>query len=81
MNLAFTLAAGAAGAGVGLGTGWLNVVLERVERLRLEEDEERVEYEAEVAKIQELYLSGHKQEAAAAIPTIGSLRWMPPVEP
>ena len=26
-------------------------------------------YEAEVAKIQELYLGGHKDEAAAAIPT------------
>jgi alkanesulfonate monooxygenase SsuD/methylene tetrahydromethanopterin reductase-like flavin-dependent oxidoreductase (luciferase family) len=26
-------------------------------------------YEAEVTKIQELYLSGHKDEAAAAVPT------------
>ena len=29
----------------------------------------RMGYEAEVEKIQELYLSGHKDEAAAAIPT------------
>jgi F420-dependent oxidoreductase-like protein len=29
----------------------------------------RMGYEAEVAKIQELYLAGHKQEAAAAVPT------------
>jgi F420-dependent oxidoreductase-like protein len=29
----------------------------------------RMGYEAEVAKIQELYLSGHKKEAAAAVPT------------
>jgi hypothetical protein len=29
----------------------------------------RMGYEAEVAKIQELYLSGHKTEAAAAVPT------------
>ncbi len=29
----------------------------------------RMGYEAEVAKIQELYLSGHKREAAAAVPT------------
>jgi F420-dependent oxidoreductase-like protein len=29
----------------------------------------RMGYEADVAKIQELYLSGHKQEAAAAVPT------------
>jgi F420-dependent oxidoreductase-like protein len=29
----------------------------------------RMGYEAEVAKIKDLYLSGHKQEAAAAVPT------------
>jgi F420-dependent oxidoreductase-like protein len=29
----------------------------------------RMGYEAQVAKIQELYLGGHKQEAAAAVPT------------
>ena len=29
----------------------------------------RMGYEAEVARIQELYLSGHKDEAAAAVPT------------
>jgi alkanesulfonate monooxygenase SsuD/methylene tetrahydromethanopterin reductase-like flavin-dependent oxidoreductase (luciferase family) len=29
----------------------------------------RMGYEQEVAKIQDLYLSGHKQEAAAAVPT------------
>jgi F420-dependent oxidoreductase-like protein len=29
----------------------------------------RMGYEAEVAKIQDLYLAGHKQEAAAAVPT------------
>ncbi|MDQ6816831.1 MAG: LLM class F420-dependent oxidoreductase [Actinomycetota bacterium] len=29
----------------------------------------RMGYEAEVAKIQELYLSGHKEQAAAAVPT------------
>jgi hypothetical protein len=29
----------------------------------------RMGYEAEVAKIQELYLAGHKDEAAAAVPT------------
>jgi F420-dependent oxidoreductase-like protein len=29
----------------------------------------RMGYEAEVAKIQQLYLSGHKEEAAAAVPT------------
>jgi Flp pilus assembly protein protease CpaA len=66
MNLAFTLAAGAAGAGVGLGTGWLNVVLERVERLRLEEDEERAEYEAEVAKQADAARERGEQPEAAA---------------
>jgi alkanesulfonate monooxygenase SsuD/methylene tetrahydromethanopterin reductase-like flavin-dependent oxidoreductase (luciferase family) len=29
----------------------------------------RMGYEAEVAKIQDLYLAGHKDEAAAAVPT------------
>jgi hypothetical protein len=29
----------------------------------------RMGYEAEVAKIQQLYLSGHKEQAAAAVPT------------
>jgi hypothetical protein len=29
----------------------------------------RMGYEAEVAKIQDLYLGGHKEDAAAAIPT------------
>jgi hypothetical protein len=29
----------------------------------------RMGFEAEVAKIQELYLSGHRAEAAAAVPT------------
>jgi Flp pilus assembly protein protease CpaA len=50
MNIAFTIGAGAAGAALGIGSGWLNVVLERVERLREEEDEERAEYEAEAAQ-------------------------------
>ncbi|MGA3184623.1 MAG: A24 family peptidase [Candidatus Dormibacteria bacterium] len=66
MNLAFTLAAGAAGAALGLGTGWLNVVLERLERLRQEEDEERAEYEAEVAKAAEAARErGDEPESAA----------------
>src|ERR1039458_6831598 len=66
MNLAFTLAAGAAGAAVGLGIGWLNVFLERLERLRPEEDEERAEYEAEVAKAADAaWERGEEPEAAA----------------
>jgi len=50
MNLAFTIGAGAAGAVLGIGAGGLNILLERMERLREEEDEERAEYEADVAK-------------------------------
>lgn len=49
MNVAFTIVAGVAGAALGLGDGWLNVLLERLEGLRAEEDQERAEYEAEVA--------------------------------
>ncbi|MGA8016196.1 MAG: A24 family peptidase [Candidatus Dormiibacterota bacterium] len=50
MNLALAVGAGVFGAAVGLGAGGLSVLLERWERLQQEEDEERVEYEAEVAK-------------------------------
>ena len=49
MNVAFTVVAGVAGVALGAGVGWLNVLLERLERLREEEDAERVEYEAEAA--------------------------------
>jgi prepilin signal peptidase PulO-like enzyme (type II secretory pathway) len=66
MNIAFTLASGVAGAVVGLGTGWLNVVLERVEGLRQEEDEERAEYEAEVAKGADAARERGEQPEAAA---------------
>ena len=41
--------AAAAGAVVGLGSGWLAVHLERLERLREEEDDERLEYERDAA--------------------------------
>jgi Flp pilus assembly protein protease CpaA len=50
VNLALTIAAGVAGAAVGIGAGGLNVLLERVEGLSAEEDEERAEYEAETAR-------------------------------
>ncbi len=50
MNLLFTIGAAVVGAGSGFGIGWLDVALERWEGLRVEEDEERAEYEAEVAK-------------------------------
>jgi prepilin signal peptidase PulO-like enzyme (type II secretory pathway) len=70
MNVAFALASGAAGAAVGLGTGWLNVVLERVERLHQEEDEERAEYDAEVAKAAEA--AGERGEQPEAAPP-----WLP----
>ena len=49
MNVAFTILAGVAGAALGAGVGWLNVLLERLERLREEEDAERAEYETEAA--------------------------------
>ncbi len=37
------------GAAVGLGAGWLSVVLERLEGLHKEEDEDRVAYERDIA--------------------------------
>jgi len=49
-DLPLVIGAVAAGAVVGLGGGALSVLLERVEKLREEEDEERLEYEREVAR-------------------------------
>ena len=49
MNAAVVAGAAVAGVAAGFGTGWLNVVLERTERLKEEEDEEHEEYEREVA--------------------------------
>ncbi|MBV8195401.1 MAG: prepilin peptidase [Candidatus Dormibacteraeota bacterium] len=40
--------AAVAGAAVGFGSGWLAVLLERIEKLQQEEDDERVEYERDV---------------------------------
>ena len=39
-----------AGGLVGLGSGWLAVALEKVEKLEQEERQERVEYERDVAE-------------------------------
>ena len=61
---------GAAGGAVGLGSGWLAVRFEILEKLQEEEDEERVEYEASVAKAAaEAEEKG--EEAPAALP------WLP----
>ena len=70
MNLAFTIGAGVVGAATGLGVGWLDVVLERVERLRAEADEERAEYESEVAREAEA-ARGRGEEPEPAPP------WLP----
>ncbi|HEX6539045.1 MAG TPA: A24 family peptidase [Candidatus Dormibacteraeota bacterium] len=48
MNAALVVVAAVAGAAAGAGAGWVNVALERIERLKEEEDEERTEYEREV---------------------------------
>lgn len=65
MNLALTVGAGAVGAVVGLGGGALSVFLERVERLREEEDEERAEYEADVRReADQARARGEEPEAA-----------------
>jgi len=62
--------AAAAGAVVGLGSGWLAVHLERIERLREEEDEERLEYERDVAAAAAPAQTGGG-EAPAAEPWVG----------
>jgi type IV leader peptidase family protein len=50
MNVGLALLATAGGAGVGLGSGWLAVRLERIEKLEEEEHEEREAYEKECAE-------------------------------
>jgi prepilin signal peptidase PulO-like enzyme (type II secretory pathway) len=50
VNAGLTVAAGAVGAAAGMAAGWLNVTLERLERLEEEENQERVQYEAQVAR-------------------------------
>lgn len=67
MNVALTIGAGVVGAAVGLGAGALSVALERVDRLREEEEEERREYEAETAQhAEEARSRGEQPEAAPA---------------
>jgi prepilin signal peptidase PulO-like enzyme (type II secretory pathway) len=66
MNVTYAIGAGVAGALVGIGAGAINVLLERVERLREEEDEERAEYEADAAKqADEARARGDEPEPAA----------------
>ncbi len=48
--IALLVLAVAAGAVMGLGSGWLGVILEKVEKLEAEESEERLEYERDVAE-------------------------------
>jgi Flp pilus assembly protein protease CpaA len=62
--------AAAAGAVVGLGSGWLSVHLERSEKLEEEENEERLEYERDVAKAKSEAIAEGK-EAPHAEPWIG----------
>ena len=57
------------GAIVGLGSGWLAVRLERVEKLKEEEDEERLEYERDVA-------TAKVEAAAAGEPEPKALPWI-----
>lgn len=85
MNAVLVVVAVAAGALVGLGTGWVNVVLERIEHLEEEEAEERTEYEREVQARRERALAeGTEPENAA--PWVGESygwtwreRWLAPI--
>ncbi|MBV8445798.1 MAG: prepilin peptidase [Candidatus Dormibacteraeota bacterium] len=64
------VAAIAGGALAGLGAGWVSVFLERIERLREEEDEERLEYEKDVARTREA-ASAAGQDPPEALPWVG----------
>jgi Flp pilus assembly protein protease CpaA len=66
MNPALVAGGAVTGVAVGLGIGWVNVVLERLEKLKEEEDEERSEYEREVAAQRDAALSEGRQPQDAA---------------
>ena len=70
MNPAAVAGAAAAGALIGLGSGWVAVALERIERLQQEEDEERLEYERDVQTKRERALAAGA-DAPDAEPWIG----------
>lgn len=70
MNPGLVGGATVAGAVVGLGAGWVSVLLERVEHLQEEEAEERVEYEREVQSQRDAAVAAGKDPAEAA-PWIG----------
>jgi Flp pilus assembly protein protease CpaA len=75
----------AAGGLVGLGSGWLAVMLEKFEKLEEEEHQERLEYERDIAE--ELgRAAAAGEEPAAARPWVGERygwtwleRWLSPV--
>lgn len=67
MNPALVAGAAVTGVALGFGTGWVNVLLERIEKLKDEEDEERTEYERQVAEQRDTALGdGREPEPAAA---------------
>jgi Flp pilus assembly protein protease CpaA len=70
MNAALVAGAAVAGAAAGLGAGWLSVTLERIEHLREEEEEERVEYERQVQEQRDTVIAGGGDPPDAA-PWIG----------
>lgn len=70
MNPALVVGVAAAGVAAGFGTGWVNVLLERIERLKEEEEEERVAYEGEVQARRDTAVAEGKEPEAAA-PWIG----------
>ena len=70
MNPGLVAGAAVAGAVVGAGAGWVAVLFERVEKLREEEDEERLDYERDVQAARERAIAAGEQ-APVAEPWIG----------
>jgi prepilin signal peptidase PulO-like enzyme (type II secretory pathway) len=68
MNTLLVAGAAAAGAVVGLGAGLASTLLERVERLEEEENEERLQYERDIAAARE-------QAVAAGDPAPAAEEW------
>ncbi|MFN2583018.1 MAG: prepilin peptidase [Candidatus Dormibacteria bacterium] len=70
MNALVIAAAVVAGAVIGLGSGWLGVRLERIEKLHEEEEEERLQYERDVHTAREAAVAA-AEEPPTAEPWMG----------
>jgi Flp pilus assembly protein protease CpaA len=70
MNALLVAGAALAGAAIGLGSGWVATLFERSEKLEEEENEERLQYERDVADLQ-AKAAAEGREPGSAEPWVG----------